>query len=250
MDRQTVIFDLDDTLIHCNKYFNEVLRRFAERMGAWFPGIPDEAILRKQLEFDLEGVHRHGFKKERFPLSLIETYEYFCELTGKKPVLSDKEWLYELGHDVYEQQFEPYPHMEETLEELKERGNRLCLYTGGDPLVQKRKIEQLNLQTYFEKRIYIVQHKDTAAMRQVVKETGGNPLNTWMVGNSARTDILPALETGIHAIHIANETEWEYNRAEIRVKPKSVYVTVTSLKEVPDSIERHRVRPGGRFGGT
>jgi putative hydrolase of the HAD superfamily len=243
MDKQTVIFDLDDTLIHCNKYFNDVLRRFAEQMQRWFPGIPEDVILRKQLEFDLEGVHRHGFKKERFPLSLIETYDHFCQLSGKKPILAEKEWLFELGHDVYEQQFEPYPHMRETLEILKERGSRLCLFTGGDPLVQKRKIEQLDLHSFFEQRIYIVQHKNTTAMRQVVRETGGDPLATWMVGNSARTDILPALEAGIHAIHIPNETEWEYNRAEINVKPRGVFVTLRSLKEVPESIERYRMRP-------
>ena len=237
--RQILFFDLDDTLIHCNKYFNEILSRFADWMIARFQGTTRDEVLEKQVEFDLAGVRKVGFVKDRFPESLVETYDYFSALTGRTARDQERNELRELGYDVYDQQYEPYPDMEETLETLKAQGHKLCLYTGGDRDVQQAKVNQLGLKRFFEGRIYVERRKDEQAMERLLRSTDSDRSKTWMIGNSARTDILPALKSGIHAIHIPTADEWEYNRADIRVQPKGAFFRLNRLAEVPETIERY-----------
>lgn len=241
---QTLLFDLDDTLIHCNKYFNESLELFAEWMVQRFPDYSKEELLKKQLALDLAGVQQHGFLKERFPESLVETYRFFSQRSGRSEDPDEMKRLYEMGFGVYDQNYESYPFMEETLQTLRLQGHRLILYTGGEPTVQKVKVEQLGLRRFFEDRIHVVQHKNTAALRAVLNERDCHPESTWMIGNSARTDIIPALENGIHAIFIPNEQEWEYHRADIRVTPRGALIELKSLKDVPSAISAYLGQSG------
>ena len=60
-----------------------------------------------------------------------------------------------------------------------------------------------------------------------------------MVGNSIRTDIVPAIEQSINAIYIPAEVEWKYNEVDIKVEPKRAFYRVRSLQEVPDVINKH-----------
>ncbi|MEB3101063.1 HAD family hydrolase [Ferviditalea candida] len=241
MNTQTILFDLDDTLIHCNKYFISVIERFARLMAEWFKGYPftAEDFKRKQSELDLAGVHVHGFVKDRFPQSLVETYAYFSELTGRKKRAEEENFLFRLGLSVYEQEYEPYPFMSETLDHLKNQGHELCLYTGGDQAVQTFKVRQMNLESYFEDRIFISPHKTTDVLEGVLKTMDLERSLTWMIGNSARTDIIPALEAGINAIHIPASKEWEYNSVEINIEPRGVFKKLPSLKHVPPTIRNH-----------
>src|SRR5690606_24745360 len=154
-----------------NKYFVEVLKQFAEWMERRFPHIPRKTILQKQLELDLAGVDQYGLKKERFPDALVETFEILAKAGEEQEIQAvDRDALWQLGHQVYEQQFEAYPHMEETLQELQRQGHTLCLYTGGDAEVQESKIEQLELRRYFEDRIFITEHKNTETFKRVLSE--------------------------------------------------------------------------------
>jgi putative hydrolase of the HAD superfamily len=141
-----------------------------------------------------------------------------------------------LGFKVFEIPVEPIPSMSETLQRLKDEGHELYLHTGGDEANQQRKIIQLELATFFEHRIFISEHKDTTALSDILKTINADPKITWMVGNSLRTDIVPALEMNIHAIYIPAETEWQYNVVEVDVQHSSAYLSVNSLQEVPDVI--------------
>lgn len=239
MQKQNILFNLDDTLSHCNKYFNQVISEFADQMTTWFYSITKEEIKRKQLEIDVEAISKYGLKSERFPESFVGTYEYYCDLFGKEKKSEEIDYLRELGFKVFDIPVEPIPHMNETLCRLKELGHELYLHTGGDEANQFRKIAQLELATYFEHRIFISEHKDTTALADILKTIKADPSITWMVGNSLRTDIVPALEMDIHAIYIPAETEWEYNIVEVDVDHSSNFLTVNSLKEVPDVIYNH-----------
>lgn len=239
MLKQNIIFNLDDTLAYCNRYFNQVIEEFADRMTLWFDSFTKEEIRQKQLEIDLESVDEHGLTSERFPESFIGTYEYFCDVTGKEKDKSEMELLRKLGFEVFEIPVEPFPYMNETLKQLKEEGHELYLHTGGDEANQRRKITQLELTTYFEHRIFISEHKDTTALSDILKTIDADPKITWMVGNSLRTDIVPALEMGINAIYIPAEAEWKYNVVEVKVEPKGAFLTLASLNEVPDAIHRY-----------
>ena len=241
MEKQTLLLDLDDTLVHCNKYFERVISQFADFMMKYFEefGIRREEIIAIQSELDTQALASHGFIKEHFPESFIGTYLHFCRLSGKTPQKHEQDLLYELGWSVYEQEFEPFPGVEETLERLNEDGHNLFLYTGGDPDIQQRKINKWGLNRYFENRILIRRHKNTPTMENIIREFRFDRKRTWMVGNSLRTDILPALETGIHAVHIPAPCEWSYNIVDIPVESKGFFLTLSSLEELPHAVSRY-----------
>jgi putative hydrolase of the HAD superfamily len=243
MIRQTILFDLDDTLIHCNKYFDFVLEQLVDTLQTWFKAHAITAIdvKKKQLEIDTLGVNRHGFTTDHFPQSLVDTYEYFSLMTGRSESAQEKEWLLQLGKSVYDREVEPYPDMVVTLEHLQAEGHELHLYTGGVASVQEKKIKALSLETFFGDRVFIRQHKTAAALEDILTKEKFDRAATWMVGNSLRTDIVPALETGIHAIYVPAITEWEYNIIDITVQPKGAFYTIASLKEVPTAIANYSV---------
>jgi len=245
---QRILFDLDDTLVYCNKYFHQVLDAFADRMAEWFApsGVTRDEIAAKQVEIDIAGVQVLGFKSEHFPQSLVDTYRHYRELTGRASSPLEEEHLWKLGNGVYELEVEPYPSMEETLESLASRGHELHLYTGGDFTIQYKKIESMKLERYFEDRIYVRQHKNTEALEGILEAGRFDRGNTWMIGNSVRTDVLPALRCGLHAVYLKQEAEWTYNVAPIDAQPNGALLTLTQLAQVPPAIhlylDGHRMK--------
>ncbi|TCN20396.1 HAD family hydrolase [Mesobacillus foraminis] len=239
MQKQTILFNLDDTLAYCNRYFAQVIDKFAEQMTVWFDSVSIDEFKRKQLEIDIKAIGKHGLASARFPESFVGTYNFFCDLTGREKNKEETDYLRQLGNQVFEIPVEPIPYMNETLTALKKEGHELYLHTGGDEANQQRKIAQLELTAYFENRIFISGHKDTTALSDILKTIDADPSMTWMVGNSLRTDIVPALEKNINAIYIPAESEWAYNVVDIELKPVSAYYTVGALYEVPDVIHRH-----------
>lgn len=244
MNKQRLIFDLDDTLIHCNKYFIQVLQQFGALMEDWFSsyGWNAKEFKRKQHEIDMVGVELHGFRKDRFPLSLVETYEYYANLSGRPQNDQEKKTLLELGYSVYTQQIEAYPDAEQTLQILRDSGHQLYLYTGGDYQVQQHKVNQLGWKHYFTD-IFISEHKNVTVLNSIIRANQMELSSTWMLGNSKRTDIKPALLAGIHTIHLPAEQEWEYNDIELdQIKPKGAFLTAKGLKDVPFIIEQYLKR--------
>lgn len=242
---QTVLFDLDDTLVYCNKYFYAAIDQFMDLMSTWFQSyrIDPKEIRKIQAENDIVGVQKNGFASEHFPQSLQKTYAYFSNLTGREQ--SQEEWdqLWQLGMSVYQTEVEPYPGMIDTLEQLRENGHELFLYTGGEAVVQQRKIDQMRLTTYFGDRIFIRQHKTTDALRAILEQLKLDRQHTWMIGNSLRTDVVPALTNGLNAIYLKQPNEWAYNMVEMTAQPKGAFFTVQNLIEVPQII--HQWQQGG-----
>lgn len=240
--KQHLFFDLDDTLIHCNKYFYSVIEQFVDAMTTWFAGyegIDAEAVRNMQTEIDIAGVAVLGFKSEHFPQSFIDTYIYFSDLTGRKRSAIEEDLLWKLGLSVYEHETEPYPNMEETLDTLASGGHMLHLYTGGEITIQRRKIEQMQLERYFDNRIYISRHKNSETLESILADGRFDRSLTWMIGNSIRTDVVPALTAGIHAIHMKTQSEWKFNVVNIDVVPKGAFLTLDKLLEVPSAIHNY-----------
>lgn len=241
MNKQTILFDLDDTLIHCNKYFDEILDQFADLMTTWFGGyrLTADEVKRKQYEFDSAGVHVLGFAAGHFPQSLVETYEHYSATTGRHPSEEERKRLTSLGKSVYDfPNIEPYPNMTETLGSLRDQGHELFLYTGGDHGIQTSKVTRMGLDAYFGDRLFVSSHKTTTVLESILSKHNFNRDKTWMIGNSIRTDVVPALETGINAIHIPAITEWQYNVIDIEVKPRKAFLQLKKLLDVPPAISR------------
>ncbi|WEK55859.1 MAG: HAD hydrolase-like protein [Candidatus Cohnella colombiensis] len=236
--KQTILFDLDDTLVYCNKYFHAIVAQFQEKMNEWFApsGVTREEMMKKHEEIDIAGVQVLGFNSEHFPQSFVDTYRYYKQLTGRSGSGLEEDQLWKLGLSVYDIEIEPYPLMEETLDSLARQGHELHLYTGGDHLIQRKKIDQMRLERYFQDRIYVRMHKNTSALEKILSEGQFDRTQTWMIGNSIRTDVMPALQCGIHSIYLKQEEEWSYNVIPIDTKPTGAFFTVTALPQVPPAI--------------
>ena len=235
---QQVIFDLDDTLVHCNKYFDLILGQYFELMSDWFsdygPAISE--FRSKQVEIDVETVSTSGLASDNFPKSLIATYRYFAGKFARKTDPFEEKQLMKLGMSVYDQEVEAYPGMVETLDTLKQDGHSLYLYTGGDDTIQQRKIEQMKLDAYFDNRIYIRQHKNVEALEDILTTYNFDRKVTWMIGNSLRTDVLPALTAGINSIYLKQQNEWLYNLIELQREMQQSVMTISAIAEVPPVI--------------
>lgn len=233
--RQHIIFDLDDTLVYCNKYFDLVLEQFGIELEKLFgqERLTAAEIRTKQVEIDVAGVQQLGFATQHFPASLVETYRYFSGLLGVETNQLEEARLTKLGLSVYDMEIEPYPGMIETLDVLKAQGHGLYLYTGGEAKVQQRKIDQMKLTAYFDDRVYIRQHKNYEALKEIIEMHDFDRTRTWMIGNSLRTDIEPALTAGLNSIYIKHPDEWLYNIIDMQKHTDTSLYTVSSLKEVP-----------------
>ncbi|WP_066394205.1 HAD family hydrolase [Neobacillus mesonae] len=239
MNQQTLILDLDDTLIHCNKYFKQAGNEFAKRMKEWFKNISVKEVKQKQLEFDLKSINKHGLHSSRYPESLVTTYLYFCKQFNKGLKANEIEQVRKIGESVFKIEVEPFPEMYEVLDKLIEDGHHLHLFTGGDHKNQYRKIKQLKLEPYFQNGVFIFEHKNQKALKKVLRKINSEKKSTWMIGNSLKTDIKPALDLGINAVHIPAEIEWSYNIVDIDMEPNSTFAELTSILHLPDYLKEH-----------
>lgn len=238
---QHILFDLDDTLIHCNRHFIITREKFLDTMVELFRGCAVDRTLidDTQRQLDVLGVEKKGLGKHRFPESLVETYRLMSEKCERPLRKTEEEKIKELGYSVYDYEVEMYPDALRTLELLQKEGHELYLYTGGDFQIQTQKVLQAGLDIMFpEDRRFVFEHKNSMALRSVMRHTGLSARQTWMIGNSARNDIRPALELGLHVIHIPDAFGWEYDHVELDIPAKGHFHVLRSIRDVPGIIEQ------------
>lgn len=238
---QHILFDLDDTLIHCNRHFVFTREKFLDTMVEMFKDykVDRDLIDGTQKQVDFLGVENLGMGKSRFPESLVQTYRLMAARHGKDPCPAEEKIIFELGFSVYDFEVELYPDALQTIEKLKSKGHEMYLYTGGDFKVQTQKVVDAGLEYIFpEDRRFIFEHKNTIVLKKIMRKAELNAKNTWMIGNSARSDVRPALELGLHTIHIPDVNGWEYDHVELDVPAKAHFHVLRSIKDVPAVIEQ------------
>jgi putative hydrolase of the HAD superfamily len=221
---KTIIFDLDDTLIKTSKLYNHAREEFSQLMEN--SGFKKEEALIKLDEIDIKSIQQHGFTKERYPFSLGKTYEYFSQENGKKVNPELKKRIEEIGWQVFRQIPELVDGVYRVLDTLSKK-YFLILATLGDPQVQKKKLQLTNLKKYFSE-IYVLRYKSVEEYQNILREHNLNKKDTWIVGNSVRSDLNPGLKLGINCILIPY-LSWKFEEEE----PLSEnYLQLNSLEEV------------------
>lgn len=220
-----IIFDGDDTLWQTQIFYDQAKEQFYDLMAE--QGFDREVVRGKLSEIDVSNVQRFGFSKRRFPESLKETYEYLCKSQGCPVDPTVLKQVYKIGNSVFHRKPVLMDGAQQVLEQLSKE-YRLYLYTGGDPYIQQRKLEYLKLAKYFE-AIYIRERKNEAELQNILHEQDLDPKKTWMIGNSLRSDINPALKLGLKCIWVRSSC-WEYD-AEPLIAPS--ILQVDSLWELP-----------------
>jgi putative hydrolase of the HAD superfamily len=207
--RQYLVIDADDTLWEGNIHFERAFDEFCEFLN-------HSAMTRQQVRAALDEIEMvnnkiHGYGSDNFARNMVECYH---RLTERSIVKEDIDRIMALAENIRRQPLEIIEGVEVTLEYLCSRHD-LTLFTKGHPEEQKLKIDRSGLGVYFG-HTAIVKEKDAASYRQLVEERGLEPARTWMIGNSPKSDINPALAAGIGAVYIPHKHTWHLEHEEVR----------------------------------
>lgn len=206
--RQHLLIDADDTLWENNRYFEEAIEEFIDFLNhSRLTTAEVRAVLD---EIELANTRVHGYGARSFTRSLRACYEHLAERQIRD---EDLAVVMDFGERILRQQMEVIPGVEETLRGLVGRHD-LVLFTKGHPEEQRLKIDRSGLAGYFSRAV-IASEKDEGTYRRLVAELGFDPARTWMVGNSPKSDINPALEAGLNAVYVPHERTWRLEHQEV-----------------------------------
>jgi len=209
MTRQFLIIDADDTLWENNIYFERAFEEFVDFLDHSELS-PRE--VRDVLD-EIEHVNNqiHGYGSLNFGRNLRQCYEHLAEREIREEDLAT---VMGFAKRILECPMEVIAGVAETLEYLAPRHD-LTLFTKGHPEEQRLKIDRSGLGGYFA-HTAIVKEKHADAYRALVRERGMAPAQTWMIGNSPKSDVNPALEAGLNAVFVPHVHTWVLEKQEIR----------------------------------
>jgi putative hydrolase of the HAD superfamily len=223
---QTILIDADDTLWENNVYFERAIVDFISFLNHK-ERTPAEvrAILN---EVERESIISHGYGLRSFTHSLIKTFE---RLSVEPITPALHETIHGLARTIAEQPVQFLPEVPKTLEYLSGR-HQLLLVTKGDFAEQKRKVERSGLKDFF-RAIEIVSEKNVGTYRTIVEHHQLEAATTWMVGNSPKSDINPALAAGLNAVFVPHGDTWILEHEELaEATPPSRLLVVTQFAEL------------------
>jgi len=207
--RQHLIFDADDTLWENNIYFEQAFAQFCDYLNHSTLQ-PDE--IRSVLdEIEIVNNRIHGYGAVNFGRNLSQCYLKLAERAVDEHDLAR---IRAFAHQILYEEVQLMEGVAETLPLLAEQ-HELTLFTKGEPTEQNRKIDLSGLRPLFE-HCEVVKEKNPDAYRRLAQVRGFDPDRTWMIGNSPKSDINPALEAGLRAVYVPHERTWTLERAEIR----------------------------------
>ncbi|MGA2182583.1 MAG: HAD family hydrolase [Bryobacteraceae bacterium] len=203
-----LLIDADDTLWENNIYFE---RAFADFCDFLDHSTLSAAQVRATLDqIELANARVHGYGSLNFGRNLRQCYEHLAERNVRE---EDLNTVTRFAERILEAPMEVIDGVARTLEYLAAR-HHLTLFTKGHPEEQKLKIDRSGLGRWFG-HTAIVKEKDAPSYRRLVEERGLNPAHTWMIGNSPKSDINPALETGLNAVLVPHEHTWRLEHEEV-----------------------------------
>ncbi|MGB3408832.1 MAG: HAD family hydrolase [Jannaschia sp.] len=228
MNRLTTIgFDADDTLWHNETFFHLTQERFADLLR---DHADTDHLMERLLEAERRNLGHYGFGIKGFVLSMIETA---IEVTDGRVPAATIGRLLEEGREMLRHPVDLLPGVEETVRRLAET-HTLVMITKGDLLDQERKLAESGLGDLFD-GVEIVSDKTAQTYVRAFETHGDGPARALMVGNSMKSDVLPALAAGAWGVFVPSELEWALERAEAPVQD-SRYHRITRLDELPDLI--------------
>jgi len=214
---QTLLIDADDTLWENNIYFERAIAAFISFLDhrEYSP-----AEVRQTLNaIECETILAHGYGLSSFRRSLVDCFERL----SPTPVTEEKrERIRGFASAIAAQEIELLPDVAETLAELAVR-HRLILMTKGDNAEQADKLARSGLASYFA-AVEIVAEKGLAAYREVVLRQKIEARSAWMIGNSPKSDINPALAAGLHAVFLFHKDTWILEHAEVATAPEGQHL--------------------------
>lgn len=224
----TIAFDADDTLWHNERHFAEAQRTFEYLLADYVDADHAAAVL---LETEKRNIPLYGFGVKGFVLSMLEAASILTQRQASS-LLNDS--ILAVGRAMLNHPVELLPDVGETLDRLS-RQFRLLLITKGDLIHQERKISHSGLADFFG-HIEIVSDKNAGTYNRIFDRHGEGAGLAMMVGNSLKSDILPALEAGAYGVHVPHEVTFALEHADAPLE-NSRFHALPRLGDLPALID-------------
>jgi len=223
---QTLLIDADDTLWENNIYFERAIARFISFLN--HHEFSPEQVRGVLNDVERECIVTHGYGLHSFAHALVRTFERLS-VEPVTPQLHAE--INSFAHTIADHPVEILPEVPETLQYLGDR-HHLILMTKGAIAEQTGKVERSGLKEYFA-AVEIVAEKDVAAYQSMVEKYVLAHDSSWMIGNSPRSDINPALAAGLHAVFVPHGDTWilEHDEINSAVSPQQL-LTVSRFADL------------------
>jgi len=223
--RLTLLIDADDTLWENNIYFERAFDQFVEFLD--HSALTPSQVRDVLNEIELVNAKIHGYGSKNFGRNLQQAYQHLAEREIRE---SDLKQVFALAERILEEPVRLIEGVEETLGYLYER-HELTVFTKGHPDEQQIKVDRSGLGRYFT-RTAIVKEKDAHAYRRFVETHDLDPNGTWMIGNSPKSDVNPALEAGLSAVLVPHPHTWVLEHQELREAPEGRLLKVERFTDL------------------
>ena len=199
-----IAFDADDTLWDNEPFFRNAEHKLCEMLS---PYGTEEELSDRIFGVEMANMPDYGYGAIAFTMSLIESA---IKISDGKITAKEIGEIIEMGRQLLRLDAAPLDGVAETLRTLKESGKyRLVVFTKGELLTQENKLKRSGLRSFFDK-VFIVSDKKETNYQGLCNDLQIEPEQLLMVGNSLKSDILPALNIGASAIYIPYEIMWQH----------------------------------------
>lgn len=209
MDIKVIAFDADDTLWINEPYFRETEAEFCQLMEGY---LPQHTVTRELLQTEIKNLALYGYGIKGFILSMIETA---LSVSNKTIDISAVEKIIDYGKALLARPVEVLEGVPDVLSALKDH-YRLVVATKGDLLDQERKLRNSGILHFFH-HVEVMSDKQEGDYWKLLKHLDIRPDKFLMIGNSLKSDVLPVLGIGGHAIHIPYHTTWEHEHVDVHI---------------------------------
>jgi putative hydrolase of the HAD superfamily len=224
MNIKVIAFDADDTLWVNEPYFRETEEAFCELLEDFLPRHNTE---RELLQVEIGNLPLYGYGIKGFTLSMVEAALKISEGNLKASAIQR---IIDLGKELLARPIELLEGIEDVLISLKGQ-YRLVVATKGDLLDQERKLRNSGIEHHFH-HVEIMSDKTSSDYQKLIRHLDISPSEFLMIGNSLKSDVLPVLHLGGHAIHIPFHTTWAHEVVEHQVDHPN-FRTAANVREVP-----------------
>jgi putative hydrolase of the HAD superfamily len=223
MDIKVIAFDADDTLWVNEPYFQNTEKKFCSLLEEF---LPEQDLSRELLKIEIENLALYGYGIKGYILSMIETALKVTDNTITNEAI---ERIIGYGKELLNEPIELLDNVEEVLKALQGQ-YRIVVATKGDLLDQERKLKKSGLSHYFH-HIEIMSEKGEEDYLKLIRHLDILPDEFMMIGNSLKSDVIPVLNIGGHAIHVPYHTTWAHEHVETTLEHDN-FRHVERLREV------------------
>lgn len=229
MARAWIIFDADNTLWDVEDLYDRARDTLCDFLAA--KGVPPQVVAQYQQERDRSLYAIYKYSACRFPRSFEDTVLHFFPNAGTEAIVHARF----LASKVFDDKAVPYTGVDHVITSLHNHYN-LAIVTSGERWVQQKRLDDFHLFEYFTK-LMIVEEKNEKVIDDFCVEHSIDKTHSWVIGDSVKSDILPAISVGLNAILVLHRN-WEVVERQSLLLPEGI-PAVRSIKEILPYILQH-----------